>query len=251
MTIKSMHVLYLGLEANMDKSFITYRVDEGKKVDVVFLSYLIRTDKANILVDAGFHPDDIETMISRGRKINVRPEDQLPQRIKELGLTFGDIDIVVMTHLHTDHAGWLSHLRHAEIIIQKEEYKVAIDPPSYARYTPARYNFPDMKWRMVDGDEILMPGLTALFTPGHTAGSQALMVELPEFGTIILAGDVGDFQENFDKEIIPGLFTDPRQAWLSIRRLKVWSQIRKAPIFTSHDTDYWRQHMKKSPEAYT
>ncbi|MFC1971149.1 N-acyl homoserine lactonase family protein [Chloroflexota bacterium] len=252
MAIKSLQVLYLGSDI-MDKRLITYRMDEGKMVETAFLGYLIRTDDGNILVDAGFHPEDIKKALAIGRQINVRTEDQMPQRLKEAGLAMEDIKMVIMTHLHRDHVGWLEHLRHAEIIIQKEEYLAAINPAPYTSsfYVVERYNFPDMKWRLVDGDKILLPGLTILFTPGHSAGSQSIMVDLPKSGTILLVGDAGHIHENFVKELTPGIFIDPAQAMLSIKRLNVWSQIRKAPIFPAHDLDYWREHMIKSPETYT
>lgn len=161
-----------------------------------------------------------------------------------------DINIVIMTHLHGDHVGWLSHLLNAEVIIQKEEYKFATDPPSYVRYISERFNSPDIKWKFVDGDQVLMPGLTLLLTPGHTAGCQSVMVDLPQSGPILLVGDAGFLQDNFQRELIPTSFFDQREALLSIKRLKMWSQVRNAAIFTSHDVNFWRDEMKKSPEAY-
>jgi N-acyl homoserine lactone hydrolase len=252
MAIKSMQVLYLG-SSYWDKGKFTYRVDDGKMVENSFLSYLIRSDEGNILVDTGWHPDDMAQRISTGFKSNVVTEDYLPNRLKEVGLSMEDINMVVMTHLHLDHAGWLTDLKHAEVVVQKDEYKLAMDPPPFARisYPIERYNSPEIKWRLVTGDNILMPGLTLLFTPGHTPGCQSIMVDLPESGTILLSGDVGFLQENFEKEIIPGIFFDPWQALFSIKRLKILSQLKGAPIFTTHDIEFWRQRMIKPPEAYT
>ena len=253
MAVKSLWVLHLGTEADIDKGFQTFGVDKGKMVENAFSCYLIRTDEGNILVDTGMHPEDVEMWNSMGSKITQRPEDQLPQRLKEVGLSTEDINLIVMTHLHWDHVGCLTYLLNAEVVVQKEEYSFALDPTPYASalYFPKRYNLPEIKWKLVDGDQILMPGLTILFTPGHTAGHQSVMVDLPKFGPILIAGDAGFLQENFEKELIPVFFDDPRQALLSIRKLKVWSNIRKAPIFPTHDIDYWRQQIIKSPEAYT
>lgn len=253
MAVKSLQVLYGGSD-HIDKRRIIHGLAKEAMVDTAFLNFLIRTDEGNILVDAGLHPADVEMMNAGGFKANVRPEDHLPQRLREVGLSMEDINMVLITHLHIDHGGWLAHLPNAEVILQKEEYQFTFDPPPYARGSSGyveRLKSQKIKWRMVDGDHVLMPGITILFTPGHTPGSQSVMVDLPKFGAILLVGDAGPLQENFAEELIPSFFGDPMQAWYSIRRLKVWSQIRKAPIFTSHDLDFWRREMIKPPEAYT
>jgi N-acyl homoserine lactone hydrolase len=249
MAIKSLQVLFLGSQTGMDKGFMTFGVDIGKKVESPFLSFLIRADEGNILVDTGLNPDDVQMMSKMG-PINLKDEHLLTTCLQKVGLSLEDINMVVMTHLHGDHVGWLTSLGNAEVIVQKEEYKFAFDPPPYTRYIRERYNSPNVKWRYVDGDQVLIPGLTLLFTPGHSAGCQSIMVDLPKFGPILLVGDAGFLQENFQKELIPASFYDQKEALLSIKRLNVWSKVRNATIFTSHDIDYWRHKMLKSPEAY-
>ncbi|MFC2045711.1 N-acyl homoserine lactonase family protein [Chloroflexota bacterium] len=253
MAIKSMEVLYLGSD-HADESRITYGVAPGTMVEAVFLSFLIRADEGNILVDTGIHPEDAEKENAEGLQRSVQPEDHLPLRLKEIGLSMEDINILVMTHLDRDHIGWLNQLPRAEVVVQKEEYHFAFDPPPYARHRyrfPERFKSPEIKWKLVDGDHILIPGLTVLFTPGHTPGHQSLVVNLPKNGKIILAGDVVHFVKNFEKELIPSFCGDPKQALYSIRRLKVLSQVMKAPLFPTHDMDLWRRDMLKPPKAYT
>lgn len=251
MAVKSLQVLYLG-SSPIEKGHLVYGIDGKEIVNSAFLAFLIRTDDANILVDTGLHPDDVKELAARGFKIDIQPEDYLPQRLKEAGLSMDDIDKVLITHYGFDHNGWLPYLQHAEFIIQREEYLFGLEHPTYYRFFhPERYKSPDIKWKLVEGDQILTPGLTVLFTPGHTPGHQSVMVDLPKFGTIILSGDAGHFQENFEKELIPNVCCDQRQAWYSMKKLKVWSQVRNAPIFTSHDFDFWRREIKKLPEAYT
>jgi N-acyl homoserine lactone hydrolase len=253
MAIKSLQVLFTGLESGIDKGFFTFRVDEGKKIESSFLSYLIKADEGNILVDTGIHPEDAAKIASlTGTKMVVNPEDYLPQRLKSVGLSTEDISIVIMTHLHWDHTGWLSQFKNAQVIVQKAEFKFASAPPPYAGffYFESRFNRSGTKWTLVEGDYNVMPGLTLIFTPGHTPGCQTVMVDLPQSGPILLAGDSGFLQENFQKELIPYYFGDPRQALYSIKRINKWAEIRKAKIFATHDADYWRQTMLKPPLAY-
>ena len=252
MAIKSLQVLYLG-SSPIEKNRLVYGLEKSEIVNTTFLAFLIRTDDSNILVDTGPHPDVVQEMVAKGiYNLDVRPEDHLPQRLKEVGLAMEDIDTVVVTHFGFDHTGWLPYLKHAEFIIQRVEYQFGLEPPAFFRAShPEKLRAPDMKWRLIDGDHILMPGLTLLFTPGHTPGQQSVMVDLPESGTIILSADAGHFQENFEKDLIPNVCVDQMQAWYSMKKIKVWAQIRKAKIFTFHDYDYWDKEMKKPPEAYT
>lgn len=253
MPIKSLQILNSGCQTDCDKGFFTFQVDGGKKVDSPFLSYLLKADEGNILVDTGMHPDDAKIAPPVGGPFISGKGDLLPSQLKSLGLSLKDINLVIMTHLHWDHCGWLNQLSNAEVIVQDEEHRFAINPSEQAKifyFNSYKYTSSSIKWRKVDGDEIIIPGLTVLFTPGHTPGCQSVMVDLPKSGTILLVGDAGFLQENFQKEIIPVPFGSPRDALLSIKRLNVWSQSKNAKIFTTHDMEFWHQQMRKSPEFY-
>jgi N-acyl homoserine lactone hydrolase len=256
MAIQSMQVLFLGVASRMSKGMMTFMKDLRQFIEIPNLCYLVRADEGNILIDAGFHPDDIVKMGEK--KEDIPAESYLPQQLKNIGLSPDDINMVVLTHLNIDHIGWLQSLPQAEVFVQQEEYRYTmfphtVYPPPFTEKDrfPERYNFRHVKWNLVDGDQELIPGLSVIFTPGHTAGHQSVMVDLPESGPIIIAGDAAFLQENLDKEIIPIYWFDARQAWLSIKRIKLWAQVRNARVFPGHDFEYWQKQMKKSPEAYT
>src|SRR4030042_4135657 len=112
-----------------------------------------------------------------------------------------------MTHVLREYTGWLGDFPKAEVIVQKDDYAAAvIEPAPYFNpiYPLKKYAERDIKWKLVIGDQILMPGLTVLLTPGHTRGHQVLMVDLPKSGTIMLTGDAVLDLECLEKEIIPG-----------------------------------------------
>jgi N-acyl homoserine lactone hydrolase len=93
-------------------------------------------------------------------------------------------------------------------------------------------------------------GVTLLYTPGHTIGHQSVMIDLPDSNPIILALDAADLQENLDEELIAFPWSSARDAWLSIRKLKVLAEVRKATIFPGHDIEFYKNKMKKSPDKY-
>jgi glyoxylase-like metal-dependent hydrolase (beta-lactamase superfamily II) len=64
--------------------------------------------------------------------------------------------------------------------------------------------------RLIDGDtDVYGDGSVILVsTPGHTPGSQSLLVHLKHSGFIILSGDVVHLEENFRRDLVPSLNTD-------------------------------------------
>ncbi len=249
MAVKSLHVLTGGPSVEIDKSLCTFMKDQGKRIQSAVLCYLIKADEGNILVDTGFSQEDVrQFMQRRGKEFNVSPELFLPEQLKLLGISTGDINFILLTHFHGDHIGCLSEFPHAEVVVQRMEYYWGLEPPNPAG--GANRIFDKLKYRMYDGDQIFLPGITLLFTPGHSIGHQSVMVDLPKDGVIILAGDSAGLQENLDAEIIPTGF-DSRQSLLSIKKLKVIAHARHAVIFPGHDIEFYRQKMRKLPEFYS
>ena len=251
MFVKSLHVLYCG-SLVVDKGAVqTYHVDVGKIVETPIFAYLISTEEGNILLDSGVNHDDFPFLLSRGKKIKAREEDFLLTRLREAEVAPEEINFVLQSHLHWDHSGMLKYFPKARIIVQREEYGYAINPPPFAEtfYRCHYYNSPNLNWQIIDGDESLIPGITAIFTRGHTPGHQSLMVDLPESGTLILTGDCAFISENIEREIIPGIFVDPFQALHSLKKLKNLARITNGQILYSHSMEQL-ETLKKPPEFY-
>ena len=91
--------------------------------------------------------------------------------------------------------------------------------------------------------------MTALRSDGHTPGHQSLLVQLPQTGPVILAGDSCYWQRSIDEEIPPGVVWDPTRAMHSIKRLKTLARLTGGRIFPSHDPAFWDKAVK-APDAY-
>jgi glyoxylase-like metal-dependent hydrolase (beta-lactamase superfamily II) len=253
--VKSLQVLFLGQDSDMPRRLMAYGSPEGQLITTTFLSFLIRTEDKNILFDAGMHYDLALHLKAQGRPISVREEDCLPARLKEVaGLKLADIDMIVLSHVHRDHAGWLGEFPNAEVIVQKDDYTATvIEPAPYNNpiHPQKKYTERDIKWRIIEGDQTLLPGLTVFLTPGHSRGHQALLVELPNSRPIFLVGDAVLNLDCLEKEIIPGAYDDRMEALKSLRKIKVIAGLMKAQVFPSHDLECYTKTMKKPPEAYT
>ncbi len=251
MSVRSLYVLYCGSMLSDKGNILTYRVDIGKKVEIPISVYLIRTEEGNILVDSAVDHDDFPYLTSIGKELRVKKEDFLLTRLQEAGVSPEEINFVFQSHLHWAHSGMLRYFPKAKIIVQRQEYGYAINPPPFAErfYRCQYYNSSNLNWQIIDGDESLMPGITAIFTPGHTPGHQSLMVDLPESGTLILTGDCAYISENLERETIPGVFVDPFQAFQSLKKVKNLARITNAQILYSHSMGQL-ETLKKPPEFY-
>lgn len=154
--------------------------------------YLIQTDDGkNVLVDTGYSRDAIGAYKQPDYQgMRVDEGDYVVGQLALLGLAPGDIDYLVCTHLDPDHAGGHDEFPDAELIIQGRQLAAArgAEHPRYAR-TAAHWGDPRLRYREVDGDTELLPGIELIEASGHVPGLQAVLVRLPETGPVLLAID--------------------------------------------------------------
>src|SRR5262249_50655706 len=116
-------------------------------------------------------------------------------------------------------------------------------------YYRKNFDLPGYRWRHLDGDTELLPGVTVLRTDGHTPGHQSLLVELPETGPVILTGDACYWQEHAGKERAPGVVRNPTLPLHSLKKLKTIARLARGRIFPAHDPVVWGTS-KQAPDAY-
>jgi N-acyl homoserine lactone hydrolase len=91
--------------------------------------------------------------------------------------------------------------------------------------------------------------VTLVSTPGHTPGSQSLLVHLKNSGFIILSGDVVHLEENFEKNRVPSLNTDKAESIASMEKIRQMIATYKATFFISRDKKQ-TDKLKLLPEFY-
>lgn len=250
-----LYILHLG-NCRVDKGgVLTPGLDKGLWWTIPIVGYLIQTDdNRNILVDTGMDKVHIEnpdatfggTPFGEVLKIEMTEEDYVVNRLGKLGLKPEDINIVVATHFHFDHAGNTRDFTGSEIVVQRDCYDDIMRPD--APYPRETYDIPGLKWNIIDGDIEIAPGVTLLKTPGHTPGHMSVAVDLPESGKIIAGIDAIYVQDNLDKDTW-GAYSDPDAARQSARRLQEMAERDGALLLYGHDPKQW-ETIRKSPEFY-
>jgi N-acyl homoserine lactone hydrolase len=210
-----------------DKSIFTYLNNIGQQIMAPAYSWFIEGSGKNILVDTGISSEKCS-------KYWPNTEDVMPfeDALKSVGLDPNDVDIIIQTHLHYDHCGNSSKCKNAEVIVQEKELSAATSE-IYSHLPGQNYYqelYRDLNFRVVRGDKKISEGVKVLFTPGHSAGSQSVVIETND-GIVIIAGFCS-IEENFEPpkedvfmpkipEVIPpGIHINSSQAYESVIRVK-------------------------------
>ncbi|HLZ62096.1 MAG TPA: N-acyl homoserine lactonase family protein [Ktedonosporobacter sp.] len=214
-----------------------------------FVCYLVQTgDGKNILIDSGL-PTEVPT---RPGFPAVEHDKDVIEQLALLGLKPGDIDILVCTHFDLDHAGHHDAFTNAELIVQRPHYELARGGHQRFAISRPQWDHPELRYRLIDGDSELLPGLELIETSGHAPGHQSVLVRLPETGPVLLTIDAVPRQEAFTPDRTPGPFDDNlEQLKASTRKLlDLVEHERVSLVVFGHDGAQW-QTLKKVPEYYS
>ncbi|HZR41307.1 MAG TPA: N-acyl homoserine lactonase family protein [Ktedonobacteraceae bacterium] len=220
----------------------------NRTLEMVCGCYLVETsDGKHILIDSGM-PADIPQPEGTPPAEN---EKNVIEHLSDLGLRPDDIDMLICTHFDVDHAGYHDAFTQAEFIVQREHYALARS--GHPRFAAARrhWDHPALRYRLIDGDTELLPGLTLLETSGHTTGHQSVLVRLPQSGPVLLTIDAVMMQFAFipDRPAWP-VDENAEQVRASTRKLlDLVERERVSLVIFGHDGQQWRT-LKKAPAYY-
>ncbi len=205
------------------------RFDYAELCPMATYVWYIEGGEQRILVDAG-----ITTEKFAGRRgYKAEHIQTLEEGLEKLGLKPGDIDVLILTHMHHDHVTLAHDFHNAKVIVQRAELEFARNPhPFYLERQgdPADYRemIEGLDYEVVSGDTRIEDGIEVLLTPGHSPGGQSVAVRTAQ-GTAIITGFCC-IQENFEPPaelrergvsfIIPGMYFNAFDAYESMARVK-------------------------------
>jgi glyoxylase-like metal-dependent hydrolase (beta-lactamase superfamily II) len=169
--------------------------DERNRIPLAMRCLLVETPAALVLIDNGAGNKESEKFIDIYGLDNT-PSDParyptvLEESLAAAGFAVDDVDVVINTHLHFDHAGGNTHrtpdgdvrlaFPRARYIVQRGEYDWAHirNERIQASYLPANFEpvLAAGRLELVEGDLEVVPGVRLLRTPGHTPHHQSVLI---------------------------------------------------------------------------
>lgn len=178
-------------------------VAEGELMPVYV--HLIDHPDGRVLVDTGF------------TELHPAAADLDPRVLDQQEIDPASIDLVVNTHLHFDHCGGNHLFTGTPIYVQRRELEDARTEVGYT--IPEWVDPPGVRYVPVDGEHELLPGVRLLPAPGHTRGSQVVVVENAGSRPSVIAGDAAVWFGELDEPETEGqrliLALEPEAVWLS------------------------------------
>jgi N-acyl homoserine lactone hydrolase len=220
-----------------DKSIFTYIKNMGTQAEFPLLAWYIEGQGHRILVDTGAHdPAQGELNPPYMRK----PGQDPVACLAALDVRPEDIDILILTHLHWDHASNIHLFPKARVIVQREELRYAAAPLEphrgvYQTIPPLSRSLE--RFEVIEGDQEIAEGVSVHLLPGHTPGIQGVAVRMSN-AVYFLAGDNVPLVENWnagEKYGAPhwphGIHVDLEAYFKSLRRMETLGEF----IVPGHD----------------
>jgi glyoxylase-like metal-dependent hydrolase (beta-lactamase superfamily II) len=160
--------------------------------------FVVRARERVVLVDTGVGGEGVPGATWIGTP------GRLPEELAAAGVEPDEIDLVVLTHLHLDHIGWnlawdgdrpRPRFPRARYLVQRADWELfaawgdADDRAAFERCVAPLRSLGVAE--LLDGDRVLDDQLSLVHTPGHTPGSQSLLVRSGD-DAALLWGDVAN-----------------------------------------------------------
>lgn len=182
----------------------------------------------------------------------VEEEMWLDNRLKQCQLEPGDIDYLVLSHLHLDHAAnaqmWAN--TDTKIIVDEREKVGAYSFDGYNQGAHIKSDYDGLPLSTITEDTEIMPGVTILQTPGHTWGTLSLQVDLEDEGTMIFASDSLYLKESYGPPAVAAGIVYDTVAWFeSVERIRNIAEQKNAKVIFGHDANQLNE-LKIGPGNY-
>ena len=186
---------------------------------VLVAELLAEGERMPVYVHVIDHPDGrvlVDTGMTQLHPAVADMDPRLTPLSAQADFDLAGIDLVVNTHLHFDHCGGNHLFAGKPIYVQGQELD---DARSQDDYTIREWvEAPGVEYVPVDGEFELLPGLRLVPAPGHTRGSQVVVVE-GDGRPVVIGGDMAVFFDELDEPRTEGQrlvrALDPEKVWLS------------------------------------
>jgi N-acyl homoserine lactone hydrolase len=215
------------------------------------------------LIDTGFHASvAVDPKQNLGRlnaaffkDIEMAQSDAVSHQLRARGIEPGSVRLVVMTHLHVDHASAISEFPAATYLLSRREWEAAVEPRGALRGYVRRQFDHAFDYRLLDFDssaadsfatfgrsfDIFGDGsVRVVSTPGHSFGHLSVVLRLAGREALV-AGDAIYSLRTMRESHLPYRVVDEHVFRRSLREIQLYAeQTPDALIIPGHDMEAWR-----------
>jgi glyoxylase-like metal-dependent hydrolase (beta-lactamase superfamily II) len=217
-------------------------------------AWLVEHPEGLLVIDTGespavnepdyFHGDPVsEQFLRQNFRFAVAPEEEIGAQLRGLRINPDDVRWVVLTHLHTDHAGGLAAFPRAEILVSQREFEAQVRRPRGSNpkrwpnwfaptlveyYPPGIGPFAESYPITAAGDVQMVP------CEGHSAGHAGVIVRDGD-RTIFFAGDATETEADLLDRRIPGIARSAADARSTLDRIREFASQTPTVYLTTHD----------------
>ncbi|MBA6433656.1 MULTISPECIES: N-acyl homoserine lactonase family protein [Streptomyces] len=182
----------------------------------------------------------------------VSDEEYLDARLGQLGVQPRDIDYLVLSHLHFDHAGNIGMFTGtgARLVCHEKEKEFAFGFEGAFNGAHLKTDYAAADFDTVSGDTEILPGVTLIEAPGHTPGTMSMKVDLPETGTMLFTSDAVYMGDSYGPPATPAAIVNDLTAWYaSVEKIRGIAERSDATVVFGHDAEQLRS-MRLAPDGF-
>jgi N-acyl homoserine lactone hydrolase len=239
------------------------RVPREEWLEIPAVAFLVDHPGAGpLLIDTGFHASvAVDPRQAFGRlgglvfkDLRMEPDQAVSAQLRERGIATHQVRVVVMTHLHSDHASGIAEFPEATFVVSAAEWAAASSGNQLRGYFRRHFDHA-FDWRTLDFEgpeadsfatfgrsfDLLGDGSVRLvYTPGHSAGHLSVVLRLRGREALV-AGDAIYTLRTLRESRLPHLMADEHLFRRSLREIQLYEkETPDALIIAGHDMEQWR-----------
>jgi N-acyl homoserine lactone hydrolase len=227
-------------------------------------AFLVEHPRAGpVLIDTGFHPSvAVEPQKNLGpvahilfKDVRMEAEQAATAQLRAKGIEPSRVNVVVMTHLHVDHASAISEFPDATFVVSRAEWAAATSQGQLHGYVRRQFDHafdyrlldfegPDVESFASFGRSFDLFGdgsVRCVYTPGHTLGHQSVVLRLRRREALV-AADAVYLRSNLDEIRLSHRTADDHLSERSLREIRRYARdTPDALIIPGHDWDAWQE----------